>query len=278
MKQTAILLSLIILFSSCASILTPKYQKVSINTNRTDRVYINHEKPVIKKGKYLLERNLKPAQITVKSKDQLDRNVVVMQWKRSPWYILSWIPFGIYTLGILPMMDVGPRAYNYNPEIAIPGEQNSISNKVDEMKELMINKVSVDLKSDDVKFREFSNYKSYIKSFDKVKAETLDDDEDLKIENSAFSIALNEILKDKGFIDTTRRALKNSYINNLLLNATVNNYIVNVVNDATLIGKRVQYAPIMASVEIQLKWELLDYYENVIFHSHPKVFLAKVRI
>ena len=257
-KIILLLLSVSLLFSSCASILNSRYQKVAINTKRGDEILINGEEARTKKGRYLLKRDLKPKQITIKSDGAKDQNLVVMQYKKSPLYILSWIPFGI--LLYPPFYDKGAKSYDYTKEVVIPQQNLSLANRREDSKRIEINKVSVNLDQSDIKYRYFPSYRNYLRKVDRKKAKPVESDEDVELENSVFSLVLNELLKGKGYIDTTRTVLKNSYLDNLLINATVKEYTVHNVANRTY----TQFGG-MVYVDLVIDWEVLDYYQKPIY-------------
>ncbi len=258
MKVITISLSLVLLITSCASICNSRYQKIYLNVNNKDQVFIDNKEAKTKKGKYLLKRDYCPKQITIKTEGAKDRNIVDMPYRKSPLYILSWVPFALL-YGLPPALDYGPKAYDYYTDISIPEVTKSLSKRDESEKRVSINKVSVDLDSKDIKYRYFSSYKEFLINQDKIKAETRDEEDDnIKIENSVFSSALNDLLKDKGYIDTTNIALKTSYLNNLLINATIKNYTVNQVHNRCNRGY-------MVYVDMTIDWEILDIYKQAVY-------------
>ena len=259
MKKTAILITaLSLLLSSCATILNGKYQKIEMYTDYADEVLINDEKAIKKNGKYLFKRDLRPKQITIKTKDYKDENFVIMQHKKSPLHIISWIPFGI-TL-VVPLYDRGNRSWNYDKEIEYTLKRHSIKNKKSDSKEIKINKISVDLEKQNIKYRNFNTYKGYILKRKNKVAKSSDSEEEIKIENTIFSIVLNNLLKDKGYIDTTRMVFKDSYLNNLLVNAKITEYTIHHIYSRFM---NPRFGG-MVYLDLSIDWEVLDYYEKPI--------------
>lgn len=247
------------LCTSCATILNSKYQKVVITTDDpNDKILIDGEEPKMKKGKYLVQRDLTPKQITIQSKGQKDDHTVMMQYRKSPLLILSWIPFGV--LYYVPYMDRGPKSWNYDKEIHIDKDNTNIQHKTETDKEVQINKVSVDLKAGDVEYRYFSSYRNFLNKEATKKAEAIEDKE-MQVENTIFTSALNSILKDKGYIDTTKRILKSSYSNNIYLNATIQNYTLNYVKNSP--GLTYGHGG-MLFIDLDIDWEILDYYKTTL--------------
>ncbi|HEX4888009.1 MAG TPA: trypsin-like peptidase domain-containing protein [Luteibaculaceae bacterium] len=264
--MTVVFLSAWMLFaSSCASFLNPKFQKVEIKKpNKSDEILVNGKKAKTKAGKVLLERDMLPKQITLKSKGTRDQNIVVMQYKKSNWHILSWIPFGI-TLYV-PFYDKGPKSWNYDKKPIVFKKAESLATKKDEEKFIKINKLGIELDNSAIKSRYFPNYRSFVRNEKNFKAEASSDiDEDIQIENTEFSLALNQMLKDKGYIDTSRTALKNSFLRNLAVNATVKDYTIHHVAN-----KYFSRYGGMIYIDLTIEWQILDYYESVIHKTSTK--------
>ncbi len=81
------------------------------------------------------------------------------------------------------------------------------------------------------------------------------------MENTIFTESLNELLKEEGYIDTTKKILKDSYLNNLLLEATIEGY--NVHSISNVVGTR--FLGAMFYIELTIEWDVLDYYKNSIY-------------
>jgi S1-C subfamily serine protease len=264
MKKVQVLvffITALLLLNSCASILNSRYQKITINKeNEKDEILINDEVAETKKGKYLFRRDLSPKQITIRSEGFRDQNMVIMAHKKSPLFILSWIPFGL--LIYPPFMDNGEKAWNYDSTPLTYSKKPILEAKSADSKEIRINKVSVELEQDSIKSRYFPSYKTYLRKEEKIDVKGLDSGEEINIKNTIFTNVLNKLLKDKGYIDTTNNALKNSYLDNLLINATVNSYAVHHIANR-------YYSRFggMVYIDLSVDWEVLDYYENTIY-SH----------
>lgn len=110
----SLLMAVPILFTSCASILNGKQQKIAVHTNsENSKVFLNGKfEGEGKTVETLVDRNAETQQITIEREGYKDQNLVVFQDRKSPLYILSWVPFGI--LLYPPLYDVGPKSYDYN--------------------------------------------------------------------------------------------------------------------------------------------------------------------
>ena len=264
MKNFSILILIFsILFTSCASVFNTRYQRIVIHADEGTEILIDGEEPEIKNGKYKIRRNYTPKQLTFRTEGYKDENIVLISYKR-PWlYYMSWVPFGMFFL-MPPAADKGPKAFNYDREI-FQNKTASLPPKTPKEKDIRINKFSVNLKKENIKHRFFTSYKEYLRKNKKKEAISSEKEEDLKIENTIFSNVLNEILAEKGYIDTTSKVLTNSYINNLLINAAVQDYTVHYVNSHS------QYSPGgMVYVDLSINWEVLDFYEKPIYEITTK--------
>ncbi|WKK73611.2 trypsin-like peptidase domain-containing protein [Marivirga salinae] len=265
-KAIAILFIAIIFSSSCASILNPKYQKIEIQKEKGSKVLVNGEDPKLKKGQVALERNKKPKQITIIKEGKKDANFVVNSYKKSPLYILSWIPFGIYGTFLL---DNYPRSYNYDKILTVGKLESALILKPEGAKDIKINTVSLNIKPEDYKYRSINGYKSFKKKPNKVELEPFDTDEEIKIEESIFSHSLNELLKNNGYIDTTRNVLKNSFSNNLYINANVNKVSIHEI--FTGYKNSVYNKGSFYYVDLNIEWEILDIYKETIYTQTTEV-------
>lgn len=248
-----------IFLTSCATILNSKNQKVTIKKNNEDKILVNKENPSTIKGKYLLKRNGNPKQITVETDGYMDRNVVVGQHKKSPLYILSWIPFGALFL-IPPLMDNSQKSYNYPKEIDVTDIPTvpTLPEKSKNSKELQIKKVSVDLDTESMRYHVFRGYDDFLAG--SYVDKTSKSSSPITLDNTSFSNILNEQLKDKGYIDTNQRILKNSYINNMLLKAEIVDIKVSKVQQ-----RKMSMFWSFIFIDLSIKWELLDYYGETLF-------------
>jgi hypothetical protein len=84
MKNIFILLVLPLFLSSCATIMTGKYQAVTIEKTAEQTILIDNAEPKLKKNKYLLRRNGMPKYITIKENGHKDIHIVAIQNKVCP--------------------------------------------------------------------------------------------------------------------------------------------------------------------------------------------------
>lgn len=219
----------IILLNSCASVLNTTYQQVYIDTDKDNTLLINGDEPKEYRGKYFIKRDFEIKQLTAEQEGYKTQYKAIGQYKRHWLYYVSWVPFGAFFL-IPPLIDYGPKAYNYEKDIDFAEDLMAFPKRDEESKEIHFKKVGMDINAYDYRFRYFNSYYDYMDNKDWRESRSDEDNEDLQLENTIFANSLNEILKNNGYIDTTRRVFKNSYLNNLYLEATIKEYTLNRVN------------------------------------------------
>lgn len=246
--------------SSCASILNSKYQKVSIPESQSYEEILVNGKPVKEqKGTFLLERDRKPKQVTLKREGHKEENYTMMQYKRPLVYILSWIPFGVI---LAPLMDGGKKAFDYDKSFQADQTPVKIPDRNVQTKNVQINNVAVDLNPEDAKYRYYATFRNHKRRQDKKRARTSKEANKIELTNTIFPDLLNEVLKENGYIDTSRRAIKNTYLNNLLVDASIQDYTLNHVANFQI----VDFGG-MVYVDLSVKWQALDFYKTPVY-SH----------
>ncbi len=257
-KIACILIASTLLLSSCASNLNSKYQKVTILTDSEATLLVEGRKPKKKDGKYLIKRISNPTEITIQKEGFKDSHHTIVQHKRSPWYILSWIPFAVtYS----PFFDNGSKACNFEKEYDFRSTSIKLPTKNELVKDIKLNNISADIDSTNLSYRLFNRYKVYLKKKNTKKVNSTWNN-DVKIENTVFTDQLNEILANQGYIDTTNKVLTKSYTNNLYLNATIKGITMNEVNNWKQFGFM---GGSFGYVDLEINWELLNFYKEEIF-------------
>lgn len=250
-----LLVTIVILFSGCAATFNGAYQKVAIKGESEATMRINGEEVESEDGQVQLRRNGQFQQITFSKEGYKDAHVAISQTKISGLYLMSWIPFGV--LIIPPILDpVSPKAYNYPKEFKYDEGMYELPQKEDEGMEIMLKKVGLDLKAEKIQFRFYPSYKYFLEDIN-VQEQTLSgENENFQVENTVFASLLNELLKERGYVDTTRKVFKRSYLNNLLLDATITRYRINQVNN--------KFRGAMMFVDLTIDWEIKDSYSQTI--------------
>lgn len=245
------------LFSSCASILNGKKQKVTINTGSSDtEVYVDD----IKLGsganpQVEIPRDLQVKNVTIKRKGYLDENIPIYQTKKSPLYILSVVPFGILLYPLIS--DNAPTAYNYDREIVFDKDTKAVPERTDDEKFLYINTTGFDVKKEEIKFNRIKR-RRYRKGKEKYKDIPVEIKEDLEITDTKLSSDLHKILEDFNYTDTTRVLLRKKN-KSMFLDAKVVGVTNTLVNDRkSFNGGRMMQTTL---TKLDVEWKILDYYK-----------------
>lgn len=213
---------------------------------------VDGEEPKMHKGRVKIQRDQKPKQITIQREGYKDRNVVIAPFRINGLTYLSLL-FAYYPYEVDLL---SPKAYDYPPELNLSTyELLQVVERSEESKEVQLNKVRIDV--DEIRVKYCSQYKRYYKGKwdpDNISGRK---GEDIKLENTVFSGYLNTILREKGYIDTTRKVLKNSYLNNMLIDATINKYESIIIDT--------DYGTGFQMVDLGIEWTILDYYEQEVF-------------
>lgn len=259
MKKSILFLLLVsTLFTSCASLLNGKYQKVAVSSiNQSSIVHIDGKKestgktPTIK-----LKRDGVVKQIYVKTEGYKDVNYVHYQSKKSPLYIMSWVPFGVFIFPILS--DYGYKSYDFEKVATFKEKVISIPVKNENEKYLFVKNTSFNLKENDLTFKSVKR-KNYDKKNNK-KAKVTDKNSDgIKFDNSVFTDALNEILVNYKYTDTTNSIFKTNQ-NSSFISATIKKINVSNVYDYSC----KEYINFSES-QTEIEWEFLDIYGQTLY-------------
>jgi serine protease Do len=259
-KNLIITLLSVLLLTNCATFLNTQDQRIAINTDEENTILINGEEPREHRGQYLVERDFGIKQITAKQEGYKNEYLAIGQHRRHWLYIVSWVPCGIFLL-VPPLVDYGPKAYNYERSVTVGEEMKAFPKRDEDAKEIYFRKVGVKLDAQDNRHRYFSSYTDYLVNGDRS-SKSSDDSEDITQDNTIFSDNLNEILKENGYIDTTRKVLKNSYLNNLYVEATIKEYTLHQIHH-----KQSGFF----YVDLRINYEIQDYYGDSIYSQKSNV-------
>ncbi len=248
-----------LLFTNCASTLNSKMQKVTVTTTSDNcKVYVNDK--LQGEGRVVttkMERNQSVKQIKVEREGYKTVYSTHYQDRKSPLYIMSWVPFGI--LFYPPFLDLGPKSYDYARKLSIEEKPIEILSRTDDMKYLFLKNTAFDVEKEDLKFKRIKK-RRYDKNSDKYKSITTSD-EDLDIDNSIFNSALNEILLANNYFDTTETIFK-SKINSAYISAKVTEISFEEVYEYAarstkgfVVGKS------------KIEWEIFDLYDQSMYKT-----------
>jgi len=150
------------------------------------------------------------------------------------------------------------------PETPTP---DTIEARKNDEKYLYIEKTAFDVKSSDIRYYHYRSEQSFRKKTsestldDEDKANTQDDNQQLKIDNTIFTDELNKTLRKTNFIDTLHTIFPNTG-NCMFINATVKKISIHRIYSSAY-GSLPSEIGICAEMEIL--WELLDFYKQKLY-------------
>lgn len=274
MKTTITSIFLVLILSGCATIFNPAYQKVAIEVPENATLEIDGEEPKVKNNLYKLRRDAQPKQLTLKAEGYRDQNMVIAQTNRSWLYVFSVLTTPVLYLPML--IDKGPKAYNYPKEpYKFPEMAASLPLRTPEMRYVSVSKVSIDIKKEDLKTRYFYSYKSFLNKESRVAASNDDITKGISARETYYSDSLNIYLTQRGYIDTTRKAIKATYTENIYLQGKISGYTFNKVNcNPATKNYPENYTfnnGFMCFVDLRVDWEITDNYGMTLYKKTDSV-------
>ncbi|NRD21366.1 trypsin-like peptidase domain-containing protein [Winogradskyella eckloniae] len=263
-KILVLLIAVPLLFNNCASILNGKVQKnVTVRTkNAKSKVYVDDDSQGSGRAvKSKMSRDAAVRQIKIETEGYKDQYIVHYQNQKSPLYIMSWVPFGI--LLYPPFLDISPKSFNYKKEISVREKLIPIKEKDAEDKYLFVSNTAFDIDEDDLKIRKIKHRS--LKKNKKNKFKDIDSNsESVNFDNSIFTDALNEILVNYKYTDTTNTIFK-SKTNSAYLSATVKKLDLQHVYQ---FAAR-HYMSFLKS-ELEIEWDFQDIYGQSLYKRKYK--------
>ena len=278
------------LLSSCSlGFLASKNQYLNIQKDSLATLRINDSLPVIKNGKYQINRKSGSVQLKIEKKGYKDEYRVIIPYKKSGLYYTTYIgnaltfgiPSGIVSgsvstafsgpgIGVLSTAITGTLfgsyfgfvatndkslwSYPKNTDLCLPLKPSILKDST--MKEVYLNKISIIAAKSDLHTANQSINKYY--KNEEPNYRNSNNSKDIKLENTIFSDEINKVLKKNGFIDTSGLALKGSYKENLFLNATITD--IKILN---IDHPRFKYG--FTKLIMDSKWDVLDIYKKTIY-------------
>ena len=255
------LLMVTLIFTSCATILNPRHQKITIHTSSSDsKVYVNDQ--MVGTGKDVttkMKRNIEVKQVRIENDGFKPMYKVHFQDHKSALNILTWVPFGI--LFYPPFFDMGDKAYDYPKELAATDKMLAIKKREDNEKYVYLKNTAFDVKKEDIKYN-LVKHKN-IKKTQKKPKDNGKAKEDLKFDNTVFTDAVNEMLEKYNFVDTTNTIFK-SKTNTLYISSKITKLQFN--NVYASVGRFTQFYLI---TKMDVEWEIFDLYNQ---SKHKQLF------
>lgn len=258
-------MAVVSMLTACASILNGKMQKVVIATDHEDnQVFVDDS--LVGTGKIVetkFTRNLKAKEVRIEREGQEPRTYARIQTKKSPLYFFSVIPFGITFYA--PFMDSHPKAFNYGTTNEVYSTSGEKVVKKEDQKHIYVNKAEINLSAGELVAQSI-NYKNY--SIGDMTPNRFESSNTQDVINNSIEVQglLNEILHQRGYLDTSKTILKQKtntlYIDAEIIKLTYNNVyrsFVNAGSTSFMFG------------EVEIKWVLRDVYKQAL---HEKLIVT----
>ena len=246
--------------NSCASALNGKVQKnVIVKTKDSNSVvYVNGEEQGSGKNvKSRLARDTYIKQIKIETEGYKDQYAIHYQNKKSPLYIMSWVPFGIFYL-VPPLLDYGPKSFNYPKEIVIKEDLIPIATKTKDQKYLVVKNTEFDLDENALKIRKIKH--NALKKGKEKKFKDLESNLDkIEFNNSIFTSSLNNTLLKYKYSDSTNTIFKNK-TNSAYLSAKISELDIQYVYQSAARRYMRFY-----QAEVTISWDFLDTYGQTVY-------------
>ncbi len=251
----SILLLCAVIFSGCATILSPGSQEIAFKSDKqiikvsVDSSYAGEGKDV----KFRVEKDFRAKQVTIESEGYKKENFAFVQDSRSPFYIMSWIPFGI--LLYPPFYDLGPSGWNYddaytfNNMIKYPVWNNS-------QKRVFFGNIAFDIK----KANHTLNSYSYSDFIDKDTPSRITNLDSVNFKSTIFEDEIEKVLERTQYIDTSNTVFFDN-LNSLVLRCKVTKISVNDVR-RTYVG---MIGSSFLQSAISTDWVIEDLYGDTLF-------------
>ncbi len=257
-RLVAAMIAVLILFNSCASILNPKRQKVLLFNSESSKVYVDGELAFRGKNGYVkMERDMNVRQIRLDVDGYKPEYFAHTQYKKSWLYGMSWVPFGVLFL-MPPLYDMGNKSFNYDNQRKLE-PRTPIVERGEDQKHVYLDRTAFEVDKDDIVFEKYP-LNRYLA--DKNERASEYGDEDIKVDNSIFTDALNQLLLENGFIDTVSNIFKDK-TNTLYISAEVDKLTFKEVY-----VRKAAFYNWFVVLELGVKWTIQDVYKQPLFEDH----------
>lgn len=266
---------ILFLLSACATILNPKYQKVTINTG-DKTAYVLLDSAIIGHGESFvapLKRDFNVKELTISSEVYENYHVAAMPVYKSWMYVFSLVPFG--ALMAIPICyDNFPKAYNYprtynfhqyqqNQEGIRKFFKDSLSNH------LKINKVSFiggasDIWERMVIHRKYFWKKGNLEDFSS-KAFPVNSETSYLNQTAFWAKELDGILDSKGYTNNKTNFANDDY----KINLGIANIQINKIFYQSYFGYAGDY---FYRVDAHLKWTVENNLGEIIYSKEQEIF------
>lgn len=266
-------LATVFMFSGCASMFSARYQRVNFITQTPGteiELYTKEDVTTSKRAK--LDKTKVFYTARVEKEGYKSTNYAFQLNKRAGSFALTALNIPIVFYGWfygIPYDILSPKTFKFDSDQVIP-DLLQYENRMDNEKYMLINKTDINAKGEDLTFHTYGSIDKFRAGDNKDnrkirKSNESKSKEDIKVDNTFFTEALNETLKDMNFVDTTHTIFPN-HDNSLYLNATINKITVHYVTPNFKQHHAFQTNDLM-SIELSIDWQVLDYYKQPLYST-----------
>jgi trypsin-like peptidase len=268
MKHLAIPIILIsLLFSSCAKLLNPSFQKVAIVTgNSESKVY--HNDKFIEQGDTVYidaDKTRKSTNIRIDVDSCKSINHAIIPYKPSTYYYMSWFPF-IITLA--PFLDLDPKNCNFYYEYLFDEVPKKYPYWNSDKKRMYLKNIKISI-PDSNRIYNIVTYGDYLDCMagkdceDYLETDKIDlaEIDSLFLKSTIYKWRVYELLKDTYFIDSTLSIFNNNS-NTLFLSCDIKSRFTHLIRREflTQAGGR----PWFRQFSINADWIITDTYGDTL--------------
>jgi hypothetical protein len=270
MLVTALVVSCLV--SSCGALFSSRFQKVRFTSSTPGSKIVFDNTELKRSSKVRVDKTKGIYTASAEKEGFKKRNHPFELGKlarTTPFTVLNFAIIGVGPFFFIPYdlkdakMHVFPRTQNI-PEL-IPYEK-----KKPEEKYMFVHTTSIDAKSKDIVIRYYKGLQRFNENSlgTNVKSGKIVS-EDIKVDNTIFTDALNYSLLKMDFIDTSRTLFPNVG-NSLYLNAKVEKIIFHNVQSRYKSLFAPETPNSLLCMELTIEWELLDYYKQPIYTTKTR--------
>ena len=273
-------IAVLLALSGCAHMFSPGFQKVSI-TNTTKGAKIVYPTEGVKgtgtDTKFQKMRIFHT--ITVEKDGYHPLNYSFQVTKRSPFLALMVLDLALPIYGWLwgiPVDLRSPKTRKFTKQ-TVPALVSYDIRKSDE-KYMIVDNTAIDTKGEHFTWHQYlslTRYRAH-RTNDSRSARQLnrsDKKDDIKVDNTIFTSALNKTMKKMNFVDTTKTIFP-AVSNTIYLNSTVKKMTIH--NVQSRLSRRATSASLttipneLLAIELEIEWEVLDFYKQKLYTTTTK--------
>ncbi len=273
----------LVTLSGCAHMFSSRHQKVAIQS-ATPGAKIHYPEEGVKttkSGARKYDKMRAYHTVSFEKEGYKTTNYSFQLTKRSPTFALAILDLAVPLYGWfygIPIDLWSPKTRKFDNKQTAPALIAYDKRKTDE-KFLSVNTTAFDIKGKDITWHQYLSMTQYkdgkkkdsrsVRKFNKS-----GERDDIKVDNTIFTDALNGTIRRMSFIDTTNTIFP-SASNTLYLNAKVKK--ITVHNVESRLGRKIKrraaniFVNELMAMEMDIEWEVLDYYKQKVYSTNTKL-------